>query len=273
MKFGGLLRVLGVNAVPVGGVMLAGWSTGTGLALYWCETLIGTATNAVRIAQHRRMTGKRGHYRGQLGVEVNSGESSPAARRTLRSGRAKTQWKSFLTEYLVGSLVFTFAHGLFLAIILGAVVKSWPAKEDLLYGLAGMALFQVGGLVFDLFSLREWPFARLKVQVQSAMGRVVLVHVAIIFGMGLVIWLDKPGSFFWVFGGLKTLSDIGGLFAGKSGAQAGASAADAAPPKWAKSVIGKIAPGEDFDAYWKRERERERAEAAADEEVLPPGKR
>jgi hypothetical protein len=38
------------------------------------------------------------------------------------------------------------------------------------------------------------------------MGRVVLVHVAIIFGMGLVIWLDKPGSFFWVFGGLKTLS-------------------------------------------------------------------
>jgi hypothetical protein len=269
MKFGGLLRVLGLNAVPVGGVMLAGWSTGTGLALYWCETLIGTAANAVRIARHRRLTGKRGHYRGQLGVEVNAGDDPPAR----RGGRGRTQWKSFLTEYLVGSLVFTFAHGLFLAIILGAVVKSWPAKEDLLFGLAGMALFQVGGLAIDLFSLREWPFARLKFQVQSAMGRVVLVHVAIIFGMGLVIWLDKPGSFFWVFGGLKTLSDIGGLFASKSAAQAGASAAPAAPPKWAKSVIGKIAPGEDFDAYWKRERERELAEAAADEEVVPQRRR
>ena len=265
MKIGGLVRVLGLNAVPVGGVMLAGWSTGTGLALYWCETLLGTATNALRIALHRRWTGKRGHNRGQLGVEVNAGESPPAARRKLRSGRAKTQWKSFLSEYLTGSLVFTLAHGLFLAIILGAVVKSWPEKEDLLYGLAAMALFQVGGLVFDLFSLREWPFARLKVQVQSAMGRVVLVHVAIIFGMGLVIWLDKPGSFFWVFGGLKTLSDIGGLFAARSGV---ATASSGAPPKWAKSVVAKMAPGEDFDLYWQREREREQREAAEDEEVV-----
>lgn len=269
MNLGGLLRVLGLNAVPVGGVMLAGWSTGTGLALYWCETLIGTAANALRIAQHRRMTGKRGHYRGQLGVEINSGDSQPAR----RSSRGKTQWRSFLTEYLVGSLVFTFAHGLFLAIILGAFLKSWPAKQDLLYGLAGIAVFQVGGLAFDLLSLREWPFARLKVQVQSAMGRVVLVHLAIIFGMALVFWLEKPGSFFWVFGGLKTLSDIGGLVAGKTGAQAGASAADAAPPKWAKRVVAKIAPGEDLDVYWQREREREAREAAEDEEVMPAGRR
>lgn len=269
MNLGGLLRVLGLNAVPVGGVMLAGWSTGTGLALYWCETLIGTATNALRIALHRRMTGKRGHYRGQLGVEINSGDSQPAR----RSARGKTQWRSFLTEYLVGSLVFTFAHGLFLAIILGAFLKSWPAKQDLLYGLAGIAVFQVGGLAFDLLSLREWPFARLKVQVQSAMGRVVLVHLAIIFGMALVFWLEKPGSFFWVFGGLKTLSDIGGLVGAKSGASAGVAASPAAPPKWAKRVVAKIAPGEDLDLYWQREREREAREAAEDEEVMPAGRR
>ena len=264
MNPGGLLRVLGLNAVPVGGVMLAGWSTGTGLALYWCETLLGTATNAVRIALHRRMTGKRGHYRGQLGVEINAGDDPPAR----RPARGRTQWRSFLTEYLVGSLVFTFAHGLFLAIILGAFIKSWPAKGDLLYGLAGIALFQAGGLAFDLTSLRDWPFARLKLQVQSAMGRVVLVHLAIIFGMALVFWLEKPGSFFWVFGGLKTLSDVGGLFAGRSGAAAGASASPAAPPRWAKRVVEKIAPGEDIDVYWQRERERELREAAEDEEVV-----
>ena len=35
MKLEGLLRVLGLNAVPIGGVMLAGWSTATGLTLYW----------------------------------------------------------------------------------------------------------------------------------------------------------------------------------------------------------------------------------------------
>jgi hypothetical protein len=273
MKWGGLLRVLGLNAVPIGGVMLAGWSTGTGLALYWCETLLGTATNALRIALHRRFTGKRGHYRGQLGVEINpgkAGESEPRAREARRPRRAKTQWRSFLTEYLVGSLVFTFAHGLFLVLILGAVVKSWPTRDDMLYGLAGIALFQVGGVAFDLLSLRQWPFARLKREVQSAMGRVVLVHLAIIFGMALVVWLEKPGSFFWVFGGLKTLSDIGGLFAARSGVQATSSGA---PPKWAKSVVAKLAPGEDFDVYWQRESEREQREAAADEEVMPAGRR
>ena len=265
----GLLRVLGLNAVPVGGVMLAGWSTGTGLTLYWCETLIGTATNALRIALHRRLTGKRGHYRGQLGVEINAADSPPPR----RPSRARTQWRSFLTEYLVSSLVFTFAHGLFLAIILGAFLKSWPAKDDLLYGLAAIALFQVGSLGFDLLSLRDWPFARLKLQVQSAMGRVVLVHVAIIFGMALVFWLDKPGSFFWVFGGLKTLSDVGGLVGAKSGAQAGLAAAPAAPPKWAKNIVAKIAPGEDFDLVWQRERERAAREAAEDEEVVPAERR
>ena len=47
----------------------------------------------------------------------------------------------------------------------------------------------------------------------------------------------------------------------------------AAPPKWAKSVVAKIAPGEDFDVYWQRERERELREAAEDEEVMPRGRR
>lgn len=269
MNLGALLRVLGLNAVPVGGVMLAGWSTGTGLALYWCETLLGTATNALRIALHRRWTGKRGHFHGQLGVEINAADSPPGP----RPAKLKTKWRSFLTEYLVGSLVFTFAHGLFLAIILGAFLKSWPAKEDMLYGLAGIGLFQLGGLAFDLQSLRDWPFARLKLQVQSAMGRVVLVHLAVILGMALVFWLEKPGSFFWVFGGLKTLSDVGGLLGAKSDAQAGVAATPAAPPKWAKRVVAKIAPGEDLDVYWQREREREAREAAADEEVVPAARR
>ncbi len=266
MNFAGLLRVLGLNAVPLGGVMLAGWSTATGLALYWCETLLGTATNALRIALHRRWTGKRGHFHGQLGVEINAGDGAPAR----RPAKQKTQWKSFLNEYLVGSLVFTFAHGLFLAAILGGLLKTWPSRGDLVYGLAGVALFQFGGLGFDLLSLRDWPFARLKEQVARAMGRVMLVHIAIVFGMAFVFWLGKPGPFFWVFGGLKTISDIGGLVAGSRSAQsdteAAVAASPAAPPKWTKRAVEKIAPGEDFETYWQRESERKLREAAADEE-------
>jgi hypothetical protein len=91
--------------------------------------------------------------------------------------------------------------------------------------------------------------------------------------MALVFWLDKPGSFFWVFGGLKTLSDVGGLVGAKSGAKAGVAASPAKPPKWAKSVVAKLAPGEDFDVYWQRERARELREAAEDEEPMPERRR
>lgn len=262
-----LLRVLGLNAVPVGGVMVAGWSTATGLTLYWCETVLGTATNAVRIALHRRWTGKRGHFHGQLGVVMGGGESVPGKRQKV------TKWRSFLSEYLVGSLGFSLGHAVFLAMILGALLKSWPAKSDLLYGLAGIAIFQVGGLALDLVTLADWPFARLKRQMQSAMGRVVLVHMAIVFGMMAFAWLNRPGSFFWVFGGLKTLSDVGSLVAGYRGAPAGRAASPAAAPKWAKKVVERLAPGEDVDVYWRRECEREAREAAADEEPVPTGRR
>lgn len=268
MNLFGWLRVLGLNAVPVGGVMLAGWSTSTGLALYWCETLLGTATNAMRIAAHRRMTHKRGHFRGQLGIEINAGDDPLPRRR----GRGRTEWRSFLTEYLVGSLVFTLVHGLFLAILLGAFIKIWPSRDELLYGLLAITLFQAGGLAFDLLSLRDWPFARLKTQVQGAMGRVVLVHIAILFGMALVFWLDKPSSFFWVFGGLKTATDLGGLLGARSGAK-GDAATPAAAPAWAKAIAVKLSPGENLDDYWRSEHERERREAAEDEEVMGPATR
>jgi hypothetical protein len=45
----GLLRVLGLTAVPVGGVRPAGRSTGTGPALSRCETLLATAADEERV--------------------------------------------------------------------------------------------------------------------------------------------------------------------------------------------------------------------------------
>ncbi len=77
-------------------------------------------------------------------------------------------------------------------------------------------------------------------------------------------------------GGVKTLSDVGGLFAAGTGARAGAKAgaqtdlgaSASAQPKWAKGVAAKIAPGDDFDLSWKRESELVLRGAAEDEEVV-----
>src|SRR5688572_1009570 len=99
------LQALGVSSVPVVGTFAAGWSAATALALYWCENLLGALLVAVLIARHRRLTRKRGHWRGQL-----SGSTRPAGKggkRRLYTPQAKTSgYRSFLSEFLTLALVF-----------------------------------------------------------------------------------------------------------------------------------------------------------------------
>src|SRR6185295_3720279 len=55
-------QLVGLNSVPVVGVLAVGWSDGTALALYWCESVLGALLVALRIRLHRKATNKRGHY-------------------------------------------------------------------------------------------------------------------------------------------------------------------------------------------------------------------
>jgi hypothetical protein len=66
-----LLQVLALNGVTLYGVYFLGWSWGTALVLYWCETVLGTFFITLRMLLHRRLTHKRGYYRAQLGIKQN----------------------------------------------------------------------------------------------------------------------------------------------------------------------------------------------------------
>jgi hypothetical protein len=103
---GRVAQALGLNSVPVVGLFFADWSTGTALALYWIESLIATLLIAVRIVVHRRLTRKAGHW--QVVLANTPGRRSADARR----GRG-----TLLGSFLTVMLVFTGAHGLFLAIL------------------------------------------------------------------------------------------------------------------------------------------------------------
>jgi hypothetical protein len=59
-----------------------------------------------------------------------------------------------------------------------------------------------------LFTIRAWSFAELKRRSGTVLGRVLLVHFAIIGGMFFAAAANNPQAFFLVFGSLKTLSDI-----------------------------------------------------------------
>ena len=150
MRFRFLLTALGLNAVPALGWFVGDWSAGTMLVLYWLETLIGTLLLAVQIILHRRIRPSKGHWN----YHAPEGQAPHTSNRS-----------TYLSAFLVPALVFTFAHGIFLAALGFMAIKNNLSPEarvnghDLLAGLIGVGVFQGVDFIFDLVSLKDRPFA------------------------------------------------------------------------------------------------------------------
>lgn len=257
VRWRNVLFALLVNSVPVYGVLADGWSAATLLVLYWLENLLTAAATCLRIAVHRSWTRKRGHYRGgQLGVV---------------SGKSGTPGHTFLGEYATAALVFTLAHGVFvglLTVMLGANHpddRRWQLSlAQLRYGGAAVAAFLGAGLAVDLPSLPAWSFARLRAYAQQRLGRVLILHVTIIFGMLVIMLTESPFGLFFVLVGLKTLADVGGAIARDA-------PLPERPPAWASRLAARVGEpaghaGTDFDVQWRREVESAKRQAQEDEE-------
>ncbi len=245
----GLFRLFAASVIPGGGYFFAGWSPSTTLALYWVETLIGTVAMGMRISLHRRWTGLAGHRRTHLNTEVTS---------TSGGKTRKVQFGSFLSEFLFTALVFTLGHGIFLAMILGFMLEP-PNLDDMRKGVTGILACHGLAVGLDTFRLDTWPFARLKAMAEKLMGRVFVVHLAIIGGMFYMAWRDTPGAFFGVFVWLKALTDVGSMLPQWNPRE---------PPRWlvkAMSVFPKQ-KGETFEEYWRRTDKQADQQRARDEE-------
>ncbi len=247
-----LLLTLGLNAVPIAGITIASWGSATAMASYWIESLIGVVLISIRIAAHRRSTRKQGHYRAQLnsGGTVRIGSSTHAGKTT------------FLAEYLTTGLVFTLAHGFFLAFF-ALVTRQIPDPEALRTGIGAIATLQLLGFAFDMLNLRERPFAWVKHLAQVSLGRIVLIHLALIAGVALAAIFAKNDLFLLPFAVMKLLADLAGVF--RFGVR------EDAVPGWLTGFINKLKPGAGFEAYLASERERERAQGLVDEAVAPAG--
>jgi hypothetical protein len=249
----GTLRVFAGSVVPGGGVLLAGWSPATALLLYWVENFVGGLSMAARIALHRRMTQLAGHGRRQLNSTVTVSESG----RTMR----QVHFGSFLAEFLTMSLGFNVGHAIFLAALMGFVLPEGPDLDAVRQGVILIVVFHMGALTFDAWHIDRWPFARLKQQANRLMGRVVLVHLALVGGMFLAVSRDAPSSFFSVFIALKLVTDIGAVLPQVDPKE---------PPRWLVAVMKRFPKqkGESFEDYWRRTRSAELAQAEQDEQVL-----
>jgi len=235
MRWINLLFVLPANAVPLYGVKLLGWSATTVLVLYWFENLLIAAFTCIRIAVHRKLTRKHGHWRpGQLGLLVN-GKPSQAG---------------LLGEYATMSFVFTLAHGIFVAMIVLVVGDNY--SDDAMWQFSGAQFRQGAGwiamvlaleLALDMVGIRRLSYAALKSAVQVRVGRVFVLHLTIILGMFAMLLTQSPYAILYTLIAFKTLWEMATTGSGQAKAASlhATMAAQDAPAQGETAVQRRIA--------------------------------
>ena len=260
MRAFNLLFALLVNAIPLYGVRYLGWSASTVVVLYWFENLAVAVFTCARIALHRRLTRKRGHWRGgTLGVKVND--------RLLTTG--------LLGEYATMAFVFTFAHGIFVGGFLLIAAQNhrdsalWQfSRAQFAQGAAWTAAALAAEFLLDAATIRSRSFAWIRAYVGKRMGRVLVMHLTIIFGMWAMMATESPFAVLYVLIALKTLWDLAASAAG-----ANPDALPAEPPAWLSKLgdrVGKDQGGAaKMRADWQRNVDDMRRAALEDEQIMP----
>jgi hypothetical protein len=234
-----LLALLAVNAVPMAGWFVEGWSAGTTLVVYWFETVTACVFISARIVAHQRWSPRRGHVSYQA----------------PKSNRQRSQ-TSFVKGFLVTSLAFSVAHGLFLGVILFVLdhngqgelagVEWRSVKLGSLYVLIALAI----DFVVDLPGLRRWSFSQIEHTANRSLGRVAVVHLTIVIGMFGAAMTDAS-ALFGVFVVLKTLYAL---------SMALPQWEPAAAPNWLSRVMNRlpnVRPGQRFEDVWAKDRSEE----------------
>jgi hypothetical protein len=231
-----LLALLAVNAVPVAGWFVEGWSAGTTLVVYWFETVAACVFVSARIVAHQRWSPRRGHV----------------SYLAPKSNRQRSQ-ASFVKGFLVTSLVFSVAHGLFLGVILSVLDRNgqgdlagvdWRSvKLGSLYVLIALAI----DFVVDLPGLRRWSFWQIDQTANRSLGRIAVVHLTLVFGMFGAAMTDAS-ALFGVFVVLKTLYALSTALPQWEPATA---------PTWLSRTMNRLPnvhPGQRFEDVWAKDR-------------------
>lgn len=196
-----LLYALLMNVVPLVEVIATGRSPAVLLLLYWFETVLLLVTGTVRIIVHRRATDRAGHYAAtQTTADPNA--DAAATRRSLADANA------FLRSFLGITVIFTVAHGVFVALLVFLFKIAGPvtwadARAALLYAIAVQGFY----LLWDLPRIAHWSFAELSRNVGTVSLRVLITQLGLIFGLPVTGLTGSAWGFVGTFVALRAVGD------------------------------------------------------------------
>ena len=199
------------NLIPIAGVLWLDWAVVDILLLYWTESVIIGVINVLRM----------------ISSESNNLIAGllPAAKEQLMTAAFEksniqlpmTAIKSFVIPFFILHYgMFCFGHLAFVVSLFGnsatsnGIASSIPALSNSSFWIAAgaIAVSHLFSFYANFIGKCEYKRTGLGTLMHRPYGRIVVMHVSIIFGAGLVIWLGNPLPVLLVLVVAKTVLDL-----------------------------------------------------------------
>ncbi len=189
--------------VPLAEALYHGRSPGALLYLYWVESFALLILHSARIVLHQAWTNATGHY-----VKPLRDDRAPGAKRAAKKVETLASRFTFLSQFIGTIAIFTLAHGLFILLLVFVFKVSGPVSANDLRAATIWGLgVPLGLFIVDLFTLRRWPFSRLRDSIGPLALRMLVTQFGIIFGMIATAMTKSPWALFATFFAFRVLSD------------------------------------------------------------------
>ena len=199
------------NLIPLAGVVLFQWDVLAILLLYWAESVIIGVLNVLRMVACKTDNILHGVLPQLAGRPLPTELS-----KSIPSG-AGVALKFFLIPFFIVHYgMFCFGHLIAVLGIFSDTGMSLRAAFSLSHlwqisfwiavaAIAGSHLFS---FITNYIGGGEYKRANLVLLMHRPYGRIVAMHVAIVFGAGLVMWLGSPLPMLLILIVAKTILDI-----------------------------------------------------------------
>lgn len=182
--------LIGMNLVPLGGAIFAGWEVGFILLVYWAENVV-------------------------LGV-INVGKLAMAQGGT---GRFNPACIPLIPFFMVHYGMFCFVHGIFVLVLgqggkMGGGFNPFSAlvgqfSGDLLWPVLGLAVSHGVSFWQNYLGKGEYKERTAPAQMIAPYGRIVILHVVILFGGFVVMLFGSPLPLLILLVLIKIAIDLG----------------------------------------------------------------
>lgn len=189
------LALILANLVPLGGVFLLNWQVYDVVMVYWAENVVIGLINVFRMALCEG--GLLLSPRAEQQLKVSLTEAN-AAKLALVSGG----FKFFLIPFFVFHYgMFCYGHLMAITAIFGdervggqssvlAVARDWEPAFWL--AVAAILISHLISFVLNFIGAGEYRRTNLRQLMQRPYGRIIALHLAVILGAALIMWLGSP---------------------------------------------------------------------------------